>query len=162
MGETGRGSFRSKLVTNTKLELPALAAKAVQLDRVTVIKPQRSNWQIQSYSHTDVLIQASGGFPVATRHLLRAKTLRAKIHKTAIVKHGEAYPFDHRDSVLDRPSDQGISADRITLGVLGTHVTKSESAQGIGATGIEAIKDWDDGVIRRVPVNDGTYFTVQE
>src|SRR4029077_9392195 len=124
-------------------------AKAVQLDRVTVIKPQRSNWQIQSYSHTDVLIQASGGFPVATRHLLRAKTLRTKIDKTAIVEHGEAYPFDHRDGVLDRPPDQSISADRIALGILGTHVTESEPAQCIGPTGIEAIKDRDDGVIRR-------------
>ncbi len=90
------------------------------------------------------------------------KLSRARIDETTIVENGEAHPFDHGDRVLDRPPDQGISADWIALGILWTHVTEPEPAQSIGATGIETIKDRDDGVIRCAPVHDGPDFAVQK
>src|SRR5271166_120479 len=142
--ETGRSSFRSKLVPHTKLELPALAAEAVLLDGIAVIKPERTDWQIQADSDTDVLIQSSRKPSLGTRDLHRTESPRTGIDVTAIIKNREAYAFDDGDRVLYRPSVKGITADRIPLRILGPYIPESEPAKRIRATGIEAVENRDD------------------
>ena len=158
--------FRSKLVSHTKLELAALAAEVVFLDWITVIKPNRPDWQVQTHADTNVLIEPAGKFARGGtwRHdLLRVETPRGGIDKSTIIENSEAYPFNDWDRVLYRVPEQAIPADRIPLEILGPNITESEPAERIRTAAIEAIEDRDYRVaVGRTPVLYGRNFTVQQ
>src|SRR5208282_398723 len=151
-GQTVGDTFRSKLISDAELELAALAAEAVFLDWIAVIKPNRHDWQVQTHSDTNVLIVPSGKFSGVTpprrsrRNLLRTKTPRTGINKSTIIENCEAYPFDDRDRVLHRQPGQGISAERISLVILRSYITESEPAEIARAAKIETIENRDDRV----------------
>ena len=55
-------SFVQNWYPDTELELAALTAEAVFLDRVTVIEPHRSDWQVQTHSNTNILVESPREF----------------------------------------------------------------------------------------------------
>ena len=131
--------FVLKLISNAELELSAPAGETISLNWKTVIKPDWTYWQVQSYPETNILVKSARRSPFRVWNFLGTETPRQCIDKASVVKNRNSNPLDNRDRILQRVSNKGIAADRIPVVIFWTHVAVLETPKVIRATQVEAV-----------------------
>src|SRR5438477_6919309 len=136
------------------------------VERITIIEPQRADWEIQADTDAEICPQAVEralrhqrieGQPMefcildaclgvgAGRNCQSfvAEIPSVRIDEAGIVKYRTAGLFNDRESQFCGRAGHGLTSERLTIGILWTNIAKTETAQVVRSAQIEAIENWD-------------------
>src|SRR4030095_374885 len=110
--------------TYSKLELAGTAVVFVMMDRYAIIKPERSDREVQPDAETPVIAVVAEIISVGVRR-----------NTADIIKRRDAQPWDNGNTILDRGKPECIATNGlIKPGLPRTHGTVLKPAQRIHAT----------------------------